>query len=117
KVSAGFQKIAEFGGQITDRFSGVGNALGSIAKNAVSNFVDNFRSLENFAKWAVMLFLSHWLEGIPKLIFIGAKVLPAIAEGIQSSNVDIAGIITQIFDNINAFLQNQFPVMVQAGAD
>lgn len=117
KVASVVERIGEGFRGLVSRLSGVGSLFGDIAKNAVTNFAKNFESLESIARWGVMLFLSHWLTGIPKLLFIGAKVLPAIAEGIQNSNVDIAGIIAQIFDNINAFLQNQFPVMLQAGVD
>ena len=119
KVSGVFQKIgsaiaavAEFilNSKIIPLFESLTDAISKA-------FSGDFSGLTKLFAQFIPTIVGLLLGGVPKLIFVGAKFLPAIAQGLESNMPMILDVITNIITGLIDEITTYLPIFVETGVE
>lgn len=102
-------KIEAIKTQLQNAFKGIGTAIKEILSG-------DFSSLGTYFKTMLPTIIGTAIGGIPGLLIgLGLRFLPALAQGIQGGGSAISNAITNVFSQIQLFIQNQLPQLLTAG--
>ena len=102
-------KIESFKTQIQGAFSGIGTAIKEILSG-------DFSSLATLFTTMLPSIIGMAVGGLPGLfISIGARLLPALAQGLQGGSGSIVSVINNLFTMLNTFLTTQLPFFLTLG--